>query len=258
MSDRLLPFKSIENFRDFGGYATPSGTLRRGVLYRSGQLSRTSEADLARVSQLGLSHVVDLRRSSERKKQPDRLPQDWGGRVLATDLGGDGEAPHIQFLKTQELTEDSGRNYMGRTYERMPFDPGHVALFQGYFEAIAKGEGAVLIHCAAGKDRTGLLAALTHEALGVNEDDIMADYLATNIAVDLEGRAEEFGHILSKWTGKPVSHGAIVAFLGVEADFLYRARHAMVERHGSVEHYLAEVLNVDTAKRDAIIRHLSE
>ena len=258
MSDRLLPFEAIENFRDFGGYVTPSGTLRRGVLYRSGQLSRATDADLDRLKTLGLGHVVDLRRSSERVKQPDRMPHDWAGQMLSTDLGGDGEAPHIRFLKTQALTEDSGRHYMGATYERMPFEPAHVALFKNYFDALATGEGAVLIHCAAGKDRTGLLAALTHNLLGVNDDDVMADYLATNVAVNLEGRAEELGRALAKWTGKDVSHGAVVAFLGVEADFLHRARTAMAEQHGSVETYIQDVLGVDAAKRDAIIQRLSQ
>jgi len=224
MSDRLLPFEAIENFRDFGGYATPSGTVRRGVLYRSGQLARATDADIARLGDLGLGHVVDLRRSSERAKQPDRLPQGWAGRMVTTDLGGEGEAPHIQFLKTQPLTEDSGRRYMGQTYERMPFEPSHVALFRDYFDALASSNEAVL---------------------------------ATNAAVDLEGRAEEFGRALQKWTGKPVSHGAVVAFLGVEPDFLHRAIKAMEHQHGSLEGYLAAVLGVDTAKRDAIISRLN-
>jgi len=257
MSDRLLPFEAIENFRDFGGYATPSGTVRRGVLYRSGQLARATEADIARLGDLELGHVVDLRRSSERAKQPDRLPQGWAGRMVTTDQGGDGEAPHIQFLKTQPLTEDSGRRYMGQTYERMPFEPSHVALFRDYFDALASSNKAVLVHCAAGKDRTGLLVALTHSLMGVHDDDRMADYLATNAAVDLEGRAEEFGRALQKWTGKLVSHGAVVAFLGVEPDFLHRAIKAMEHKHGSLEGYLAAVLGVDTAKRDAIISRLS-
>src|SRR5690606_20696213 len=121
--------------------------------------------------------VVDLRRSSERAKQPDRLPQGWAGRMVTTDLGGEGEAPHIQFLKTQPLTEDSGRRYMGQTYERMPFEPSHVALFRDYFDALASSNEAVLVHCAAGKDRTGLLVALTHSLMGVHDVDLMADYL---------------------------------------------------------------------------------
>ncbi|WP_292050561.1 MULTISPECIES: tyrosine-protein phosphatase [unclassified Brevundimonas] len=256
MSDRLLSFEAIENFRDFGGYASPHGVVRRGLLFRSGQLSRSTHSDLERLDKLGLGHVVDLRRSSERIKQPDRLPAGWTGQTLSTDLGGDGEAPHIQFLRTQELTEDSGRRYMGQTYERMPFDPAHVALFSDYFKALVRGDAAVLIHCAAGKDRTGLLAALTHGLLGVSADDIMEDYLATNRAVDLAGRAGEFAAALERWTGKPVAHGAVVAFLGVEADYLHRARQAIIDRCGSLESYMQAVLGISPAQRAAIIERL--
>lgn len=256
MIDRLIQFQAIENFRDYGGYVGAHGPLRRNVLFRSGQLSRATEADLERLAALGLGQVVDLRRASERARQPDRLPKGWSGTVLASDLGGEGDAPHIQFLKTQELTEDSGRRYMGQTYERMPFDPAHVSLFRSYFTALATGEGACLIHCAAGKDRTGLLAALTHAALGVSEADIMADYLATNMAVDLEGRAAEFAVSLERWTGKPVAHGAVVAFLGVEPDFLHSAFRAIEQHSGSVDAYLEQVLGVDAPAREAIALRL--
>lgn len=258
MSDRLLQFDAIENFRDFGGYASAVGRLRRGVLFRSGQLSRTTDADVERLAALDLSHIVDLRRRSERLKQPDRLPLNWAGRTIATDLGGDGEAPHIRFLKSGPLTEDSGRAYMGQTYKRMPFEPSHVALFRDYFDALAQGDGGVLVHCAAGKDRTGLLVALTHAALGVSDDDIMADYLATNTAVDLAERADEFAVILSRWTGQPVAHGAVVAFLGVEPDFLHRGMEAIKARQGSIEAYLEQVLGVDAAKREAIAARFTD
>lgn len=246
MSDRLLSFEAIDNFRDFGGYAGAEGIVARGRLFRSGQLSRTTQADQAKLEALNLRWVVDLRRASERLKQPDRMPQGWQGRILFSDLGGDGLAPHIQFLKSGQLTENSGRGYMATTYARMPFEPSHVAMFKGYFGALLRNDGASLIHCAAGKDRTGLLASLVHRALGVHEDDVMADYLATNTAVNLEGRAEEMGQWLGKMTGHPVSRDAVVAFLGVDADFLHHAYRAIETQSGSYDAYVRQVLELDT------------
>ncbi|WP_297799131.1 tyrosine-protein phosphatase [uncultured Brevundimonas sp.] len=256
MSDRLLSFEAIENFRDFGGYRGRYGEVRRGVLFRSGQLSRASDADLMALADLNLSDVVDLRRSSERAKQPDRLPEGWAGRMISTDIGGDGEAPHIQFLKSGALTEETGRDYMANTYRRMPFDPAHVALFRDWFDALAQAPSALLVHCAAGKDRTGLLCALTQTVLGVEEDDIFADYMATNQAVDLKGRAGDLALKLEKVTGRPVSHEAVVAFLGVRADFLHGAFEAIRKEAGTVERYLSEVLGVDVARRQMILSHL--
>jgi protein-tyrosine phosphatase len=78
---------------------------------------------------------------------------------------------------------------MTALYGEMPFAPSHLDLFAQYFQVLAESDRPVLIHCAAGKDRTGMLAALTHHLLGVSRDDLLADYLLTNVAVDLEGRA---------------------------------------------------------------------
>lgn len=257
MSDRLLSFESIENFRDYGGYAGAEGLVARGKLYRSGQHSRASDNDLKALEALGLSTIIDLRRSSERLKDPSRFPQGWNGQLVASDLGGEGVAPHIRFLMEEDLTPDSGRRYMAGTYARMPFEPAHIELFKAHFAALAKGEGAALIHCAAGKDRTGLLAALTHKLLGVSDDDLMADYLATNRAVRLEERADKFAEWLYRRTGKKASHDAVVAFFGVEPDFLKGAWGAMNEQNGGVQAYLEQVLGVDLETTRTIRQRLS-
>lgn len=257
MSDRLLSFERILNFRDYGGYAGAEGPVARGRLFRSGQHARASDADLAAISGLGICTVVDLRRPSERTKEPSRHPANWAGQVLTSDIGGDGEAPHIRFLQEEDLTPDSGRRYMAAAYSRMPYEEGHIALFKGHFASLASAEGASLIHCAAGKDRTGLLAALTHKVLGVSDDDLMADYLATNTAIALEERADQFAGWLHRRTGKSVSHDAVVAFFGVEPDFIQNAWRVMAQQHGGVPQYLEQVLGVDAAMTSAIRQRLS-
>ena len=247
MSDRLSPFQAIDNFRDYGDYAVGESRVARGRLYRSAHQARATEADLARLADLNLAAVVDLRRPSERREQPSRRPANWAGQVIESDHDDGGEAPHITFLKSADLTEASGRAFMTETYRRLPFEAAHIDLFRRYFRALAEGEGPVLIHCAAGKDRTGLLAALTHSLLGVSRDDLINDYLLTNVAVDLEGRAEGIAKKLTEMTGRPASHGAVVAFLGVEAGYLDGAFAEITARHGSVAAYLEQALGVDAA-----------
>jgi protein-tyrosine phosphatase len=256
MNDRLLPFERIENFRDFGGYQTADGLIARGQLFRSGLHARATDDDLAHMASLGIGTIVDLRRRSERLAQPSRRPQGWTGQVVESDLGGDGEAPHIQFLQTQSLTAQSARDYMGGAYTRMPYEPNHLALFRAYFEALAQGQGPVLIHCAAGKDRTGLLAALTHRFLGVHDDDLMADYLATNDAINLDARIDQMGQRLQKVTGKTVEPEAVVAFLGVEPAFLDQAWRAIKAESGNVETYFEQALGLQAAEIARIRKRL--
>jgi protein tyrosine/serine phosphatase len=115
----------------------------------------------------------------------------------------------------------------------------------------------VVIHCAAGKDRTGLLAALTHHLLGVARDDLLEDYLLTNQAVDLEDRAPKIAEQLKAFTGRDASHGAVVAFLGVEPAYLEAAFDEMGQRNGGLDGYLEQVLGLDGSRRARIAGHLT-
>jgi protein-tyrosine phosphatase len=258
MTDRIHRFDALDNFRDYGDYATAAGRhIARGRLFRSGHQARVTEADLERLAALGIATIVDLRRRGERRDQPSRRPVGWAGQVIESDLGTDGDAPHITFLKTSDLTVDSGRRFMTDTYRALPFDPAHVELFTRYFRALAEGDGPVLIHCAVGKDRTGTLAALTHHLLGVHHDDMVADYLLTNTAVDLEGRAPAIARQLEAMSGRPASHDAVVAFLGVEPVYLETALSEIAARHGSVDAYLEQALGVDAVLRERIGERLA-
>lgn len=255
---RILAFDAIDNFRDYGDYATAAGRrVRPGRLFRSAHHARAEAADLARLAALGIGTVVDLRRPGERRHQPSRRHEGFGAAVIESDHDDGGEAPHITFLKSADLTEESGRAFMHEAYRRLPFEPPHLDLFSRYFRALAEGDGAVLIHCAAGKDRTGLLAALTHHLLGVSRDDMIADYLLTNSAVNLEARAPDIARQLEAMTGKRASHGAVVAFLGVAPDFLETAFTAIETRHGGLDAYLEQALGVDAALRDRIGQRLA-
>ncbi|WP_333590580.1 tyrosine-protein phosphatase [Brevundimonas sp.] len=260
--NRLLRLDAVDNARDYGDYATAAGRrVRPGVLFRTAHHARASDADLERMAAWGVATVVDLRRPSERSHQPSRRPAGFTGRVIEVAHDDGGEAPHLTFLKTTDLTESSGRAFMIDTYRSMPFDPGHLDVFARYFRALGEGgdegQGAVVIHCAAGKDRTGLLAALTHRLLGVHPDDVVQDYLLTNAAVDLAGRAPAIAKQLHAMTGRVASDAAVTAFLGVEPAYLDAAFAAVAQRHGSIETYLEQALGVDAALRSRIVERLS-
>ena len=258
MADRIHRFDALDNFRDYGDYATAAGRrVRPGRLFRSAHQARVTEADLERFAAFNIGTIVDLRRQGERRDQPSKRPAGWAGQVFESDLGFDGEAPHISFLKTADLTVDAGRTFMTGVYRTLPFDPAHIDLFGRYFRALAETDQAVLIHCAAGKDRTGTLAALTHHLLGVHRDDLIADYLLTNTAVDLDRIAPRIARQLQDMTGRVVAHDAVVAFLGVEPVYLETAFAEIEARHGSIDGYLEQALGLDAALRDRIVERLS-
>ena len=258
MTDRIHRFDALDNFRDYGDYDTAAGRrIATGRLFRSAHQARVSDADLERLGGLGIGTIVDLRRPGERRDQPSKRPAGWTGQVQDSDLGPDGEAPHITFLKTSDLTIDAGRTFMTGLYGTLPYEPAHLDLFARYFRALGEGDGAVLIHCAAGKDRTGTLAALTHHLLGVHHDDLIADYMLTNTAVDLEGMAPKVARQLEKVTGRAPAHDAVIAFLGVEPVYLETAFAGIEDRHGSLDAYLEQALGVDSALRDRIGERLS-
>lgn len=257
MTTRLHRFDKLNNFRDYGDYATAAGgRVRPGRLFRSAHHADVTDADLERIAALGIGAVVDLRRPEERRRQPSRRHAAFDGMVVENDIDG-GEAPHMTFLRSGDLTNESGRRFMMETYRGLPFEPAHVDLFSRYFAQLADSDRPVLIHCAAGKDRTGTLAALTHHVLGVGRDDMLEDYLLTNTAVDLAGRAPHIAAFLKKVSGREPSHDAVVAFLGVEEAYLAAAFDAIKARHGSIDAYMERALGVDGVRRDRIRERLS-
>ncbi len=245
-SARVLRFEGVENFRDFGGY----GAVPFGRLYRSAHQGRATQADLQRLDELDLAVVVDLRRPDERRRDPCRRPPSFGARVIETEIEGDAEAPHLKFLREADLTAESGHAFMVEEYARLPFEPAHLDVFGRYFQALAETGGPVLIHCAAGKDRTGLLAALTHKLLGVDDETIMADYLLTNEVRRTEDWVARFSLILEREYGRRPDPDAAAAFLRVHPDWL-QAAFAAIERAGGLDGYMRR-LGVDDDRRERI------
>jgi len=247
LESRILALEGVENFRDYGGYASRhGGRIATGRLFRSAHHGAATAADLAALADLDLACVVDLRRPRERDMQPSRRPEAFRARLVQCDLGDQAEAPHVAFLRETDLSPASVRAFFMDYYAKAPFEPRHLDLFARYFAALSEIDGPVLIHCTAGKDRTGLLAALTHRVLGAHADDVAADFLLTNRAARVEARAPMIAQALEAQLGKTPSDVAVRAFLGVDADYLEAAFQAIEARHGTADAYLAS-LGVDDA-----------
>lgn len=257
---RVIEMAGIHNFRDYGGYAARAGRLRSGVLWRSGQHSEATADDLARVHALRIATVIDLRGDSERRGNPCLRHADFAGEVLfhpGETASAAGRAAHEEAARDVR-TADDARRAMNALYQTLPFRPVLVGTYRLYMQALAERESPSLLHCLAGKDRTGLAAALVHDLLGVHADDIVADYLLTNTAGNAEARIEAGARHVREGFGVSMDDAAVRVLMGVEALFLETAFAAIRESHGSTSRYAEAVLGVTPSVLSAIERNLIE
>lgn len=253
MSDsRFLPLAGVHNFRDYGGYALAGGgRLRRGVLWRSGQHHEASPADLTAIDSLAINDVFDLRTDRERASHPCARGDGFTGQVHFIADGTATLAPHVAAASSLSGDAESTRANMRRSYEGMPYRPKLNLAISQYLRVVADGRGASVINCMAGKDRTGFAVAMLHHAVGVNWDDIVADYLLTNVAGDQEARIAAGRRSISHITGE-MDDAALRVLMGVEADWLETAFAKIRADHGTVDAYQAAVLGVDDALRERL------
>ncbi|WP_157253907.1 tyrosine-protein phosphatase [Nonomuraea typhae] len=237
---RHIKFANIHNFRDVGGYAADDGrSVQWQRLYRADSLGWLAGPDLATFHALKVKTVIDLRHPYEVERN---------GRV-----------PHTEGLRYHNLPVE------GRPWDFSVFDPGvgvprfladrylevtedGVPLLREAVETIAEaGNAPVVVHCAAGKDRTGVLTALVLSLAGVAPGDVVADYALTGLATErfiADWKARHPDAFMGPCFGVAPAH-AMELFL---AD--------MTARHGSLTAYCSEVLKVSAETVTRLRAHL--
>ncbi|WP_431941322.1 tyrosine-protein phosphatase [Nocardia grenadensis] len=218
------------NFRDLGGLRLrDGGTTRPGVLLRSAQLSRLDDAGHTTLRELGVGAVHDLRGHLEIERAgADHLPPEIRLNITPFDDGTVTAPPH-EAGAGREDAPGAALAYMMDVYRNFPARPEAHAAITALAEAIVADRGAVLVHCAAGKDRTGWTIATLLRAVGVAESEIFADYLLSNQAV-AELRTslkDEFGAELPQ------------AVLEVREEYLRAGLESGLELHGDFDAYLS-------------------
>lgn len=257
---RVVATSGIHNFRDYGGYGARGGRIKRGKLWRSGQHSEATANDLDVVRRLEISTVIDLRGDSERAVAPCLRHPTFAGEVLfqpGETASEEGRAAHEE-VASRVRSADDARVAMVRLYETLPFRPVLVGTLRLYMNALASRGTPSLLHCFAGKDRTGLAAALVHTLLGVHRDDVIGDYLLTNTAGDSEARVEAGARHVREGFGRAMSDDAVRVLMGVEAGFLDGAFAVIREAHGTTEAYARDVLGVTPDVLACMERNLVE
>ena len=259
MAEEFRELPGAWNFRDV---ATATAGLRPGRLYRSSELSNLDEQGRTTLRRLGITDVADLRSTREvNRRGPGQVPD--GVQVhllpfpdLADDQGeAQDDAPHETAFKrlltdgesdeSDEAIEAKAVQYMTEEYRDFPTRNGAQRAVHRVFTLLGGGR-PVLTHCFAGKDRTGFVVATVLEAVGVDRDAIIADYLRSNDAVPqlrsritemIQQRADvELTPEVETFTRARLSDGV----LGVRAEYLGSAWQTIDESYGSLDGYLRD------------------
>ncbi len=239
------------NARDLCDVKTPLGKIKQGRLVRCGELSRLTKADVAKLQQLGLKRVVDLRTSAEMANTKDvQIPNVNYVNISvirSTTFGityekSSGEEIAVMLKAGFERMQSRGETYgehMNLLYRNFVKDDHCRKAYGEFLRLLAQNpvDGATLWHCSAGKDRVGTCTALLLHCLGADKSEILADYMLTN-AQSKESKlsilnkvrnfvSEENLHLIEKMLS--VEEIYLVDFFGeIENDF------------GSVENFFAD------------------
>ncbi|WP_447725607.1 tyrosine-protein phosphatase [Sphingomonas koreensis] len=237
---RVLRLEGGQNFRDLGGYRTRTGrTVRWGMLYRSGAMNGLTDADFAHLARLGIRTVCDFRSTEERKSAPVRWPGDKAPKVFADDyrldMGG------LDFRAAGSWTAEQAKANMAALYPRLleQFNGQYHRMFQ----QMRAGNVPLAFNCSAGKDRTGVAAALILTALDVPRETVIDDYLLSNRYFDPRKAVAADDNVSRRWRQLPPP--VLQAFMGVDRSYI-EAVFRVVDAHpGGAEGYLRDKLGIN-------------
>jgi protein-tyrosine phosphatase len=250
--------KGGHNFRDIGGYAAAGGKrVRRGLVFRSGMMTSVDDHDLARLRETGLSLIFDLRSAAEREKYPTPW-REIGAQEYRFDDSIARTGDLYRLIESGGGSAEETRQAMLNVYRDLVFD--HAAIYGTILYEIANGSLPLAFHCAAGKDRTGVLTALLLSSLGVSYDVVKADYILTNERIDLMAmvlrQREAKDGPVTGINALPLE--ALVPLLRAESEYLDAAFAEIETRCGTLATYFSEVLRLSDDDQNLLRLRLLE
>lgn len=234
LAERHLPMTGGYNFRDLGGMQTKDGRyVKWGKIFRSDDLANLTPADLDYLAAIPVKTIVDFRSQSEITMAQDRLPSS-----VATDVNLNIEPGNIMGSDIDfDIDTIDFNQVMIRMNRLLVTDSDAIAQYKKFFSLLQDESNIPLMyHCSAGKDRTGMATALILYALGVDDDIIMNDYLASATYL-----ADKYDRYVQQFP-------AVEPLMTVKSEFLQAGIDQIKQDHGTVENYLKNVLNVDIDK----------
>lgn len=242
-AERKVNLQGAFNFRDLGGYKTTDGkTVKWGKLFRGEELGHLTASDLKVIQEMGIKTNVDYRTDAEVTKLPD--PTIAGVRNIRTDAGDDGSA--LASMSASGMKDAaSAVQFMSAYNKYLVDDPKFYVQLMDLLDD--PKNVALLQHCTAGKDRTGLGSAIILLTLGVDQKTIMDDYLLSNVY-----RAEANKQAIAGLKTQIKDENMIAAYtaiMGVQKEFLQAAFDEMTAKYGSTDAFLEKGLGITPQER---------
>ena len=246
-TNRIIPFEGVYNFRDMGGYKTVDGRIvKHGLFFRSAELSRITEQDLELFKSLGIKYIFDYRDEHEAMRKPDPIIENVVlERVPVNQDKQEAPVHSIEELVKSGYFKQDKRELLLEFYPKMAFsNPSYHRLM-----TIIQNQNhlGLVHHCAAGKDRTGIGAALIFLALGVPKDTIMEDYLITNET--LKSINEKIMNRIAPF----VTMEELKRFEGImvaKEEYLEAVFHKIDDTYGNTDIFLQEEYDFTNEKRE--------
>ncbi|MFM0549343.1 tyrosine-protein phosphatase [Paraburkholderia sediminicola] len=238
-TDHYIPLEKVQNTRDLGGIKTlDNRRITSNRLYRSGNPSSASAADIANLKAMHLDVIIDFRSASEKKPAEQAFAAQFPWQadpVLAGNL-----APESIIPMLKQSTPAQMRTFMISLYRQFPekYQPQFTR-----FLKLAEDNRTILYHCTAGKDRTGFATVLLLSALGVDRATTIANYLESNhynAAANAQATAQ-----LQKIGVAP---DVLAPLLAVDPDYIGAAMQVIDQQYGGMQHYLVDILHVNVGK----------
>lgn len=246
-----LRLRKLNNTRDLGGFPADGGkTIKYGKLIRSGKLYKLPRSTCAKLEKTGVSTIVDLRIDNEVEEYPTtplknckyvRIP------LLCTATAGITHGKSMAKLMRSESKRlkdefENATEYMTKMYAELVFSEDSQKRIKEVLDLIIKEEGCILWHCSSGKDRAGIIAMLIEAMLGVSEDVILADYVASKKFQRHKRNIQRLGLLIAPASRK--FKKMLVGFMAVKPEYLTGVIDEMKERYGSVVGYCKNALGV--------------
>ncbi|MBA6413247.1 tyrosine-protein phosphatase [Parahaliea sp. F7430] len=240
-AERRLGLQGSPNFRDFGGYRNTEGQqVKWGYLFRSGHLAKLSDEDIALLASLELDLVFDFRQQSEQLSEPSRLPSERPPLICSLPIAPGNNSGFLQSIDGVVPSSEAMFEFMVTVNRELALEEAGV--YRRMFEEIlAQDSARYLVHCAAGKDRTGFASALMLLALGVPESLVLRDYLLSARFFKPEVELEK---VRAKYRLSDSDREAIMPMLQVDEAYLRAALEGIHSNFPSIEAYLSEMVGL--------------
>ncbi|MFD2331866.1 tyrosine-protein phosphatase [Cohnella sp. GCM10020058] len=245
-SERHVDLEGAANFRDLGGYTTTDGrTVKWGKLFRADAIGRLTDADQKKLQSMGLTTDVDYRTDAEVKSLPD--PVINGVNYVRTDEGNPGSNTDFGTILASGLMKDkeSAVQMMIQGNKSMVDNPKFYVQLMALLNDPANM--ALVQHCTAGKDRTGLGSAIILLTLGVDEKTVMSDYLLSNV-YNAANNQKSIDALKTQVQDNNVIE-AVTALMGVQKEFLQASLDEMKAKYGSIDKFIEDGLGVSKQER---------